>query len=103
MDTPRDEAQEALLRDIIAEGSDAVSLFLNDTDGLEGEGEEEAGYDLHGSDDPMPVQEGEGEEVDREDGSSDPMPVQEGDRDDSSSDRTESGQVYILVKPVLTS
>ena len=29
---PRDEAQEALLRDIIAEGSDAVSLFLNDTD-----------------------------------------------------------------------
>ena len=91
MDTPpRDEAQEALLRDIIAQGSDAVcSLFLNDTDGLEGEGEEAAGYDLHGSDDPMPVQEGEGEEVDREDGSGD--------------HQTESGQVYILVKPVLTS
>ena len=91
MDTPRDEAQEALLRDIIAQGSDVVSslMFLNDNDGLEGEGEEAAGYDLHGSDDPMPVQEGEGEEVDREDGSGD--------------HQTESGQVYILVKPVLTS
>ena len=91
MDTPRDEAQEALLRDIIAQRSDAVSslMFLNDNDGLEGEGEEAAGYDLHGSNDPMPVQEGEGEEVDREDGSGD--------------HQTESGQVYILVKPVLTS
>ena len=92
MDTPRDEAQEALLRDIIAEGSDALSMFLNDNDGLEGEGEEAAGpllIELHGSDDPMPVQEGEGEEVDREDGSGD--------------HQTESGQVYILVKPVLTS
>ena len=92
MDTPRDEAQEALLRDIIAEGSDALSMFLNDNDDLEGEGEEAAGpllIDLHGSDDPMPVQEGEGEEVDREDGSGD--------------HQTESGQVYILVKPVLTS
>ena len=94
MDTARDEAKEALLRDIIAEGSDAVcSLFLNDTDGLEA-----AGYDYDGSGDPMPVQEG-----DREDGSGDPMPVQEGYRDDGSGDRTESGQVYILVKPVLTS
>ena len=73
-------------------------FFLNDTDGLEGEGEEAAGYDYDGSDDPMPVQEG-----DREDGSGDPMPVQEGDHDDGSGDRTESGQVYILVKPVLTS
>jgi len=92
MDTPRDEAQEALLRDIIAEGSDALSMFLNDNDGLEGEGEEAAGpllIDLHGSDDPMPVQEGEGEEVDCEDGSGD--------------HQTKSGQVYILVKPVLTS
>ena len=80
-----------LLRDIIAQGSDAVCslMFLNDNDGLEGEGEEAAGYDLHGSDDPMPVQEGEGEEVDREDGPGD--------------HQTESGQVYILVKPVLTS
>ena len=88
MDTTRDEAQEALLRDIIAQGSDAVCslMFLNDNDGLEGEGEEVAGYDLHGSGE---GEEGEGEEVDREDGSGD--------------HQTESGQVYILVKPVLTS
>ena len=92
MDTALDEAKEALLMDIIAEGSDAVSLFLNKTDGLEGEGEQ-AGYG-----DLMPVQEEE-----HEDGSGDPMPVQEGDRDDGSGDRTESGQVYILVKPMLTS
>ena len=93
MDTARDEAKEALLRDIIAEGSDAVSLYLNDTDGtLEGEGEEDGSGDL------MSVQEEE-----RQDGSGDPMPVQEGDHDDGSCDRTESGQVYILVKPVLTS
>ena len=46
----------------------------------------------------MPVQEG-----DHEDSSGDPMAVQEGDRDDGSGDRTESGQVYILVKHVLTS
>ena len=92
MDTALDEAKEALLRDIIAEGSDVVSLFLNDTDGLEGEGEQ-AGYG-----DLMPVQEEE-----HEDGSSDPMLVQEGDRDDGSGNRTESSQVYILVKPVLTS
>ena len=89
MDTPRDEAIEAVLGDIIAQGSDVVFSFLSDTDGLEGEGEEAAGYDGDGSDDTMPVQEGEGEEVDREDGSGD--------------HRTESGQVYILVKPVLTS
>ena len=82
MDTPWDEATEAMLGEIIAEGSDAVLLFLNDTDGLEGQGEEED-YDY--------------------DGSGDPMPIQEGDRDDGSGDRTESGQVYILVKPVLTS
>ena len=93
MDTARDEANEAMLRDIIAQGSDAVSLFLNDTDGLEA-----AGYDYDGSGDQMPVQEG-----DCEDGSGDPMPVQEGDRDDVSSDRIESGQVYILVKLLLTS
>ena len=36
------------------------------------------------------------------DGSGDPMEVQEGDCADCSSDRTESGQVYILVKPMLT-
>ena len=78
MDTARDEAKEALLRDIIALGSDAVcSLFLNDTDGLEGQGQE-AGY-------------------------GDPTMEDEGHDDDGSGDRTESGQVYILVKPVLTS
>ena len=92
MEHPRDEATEAVLGDIIAQGSDVVLSFLNDTDGLEGEGEQ-AGYG-----DLMPVQEEE-----HEDGSGDPMPVQEGDRNDGSGDRTESGQVYILVKPVLTS
>ena len=94
MDTALDEAtKEALLREIIAQGSDAVSYYLNDIiDGLEGEGEQASYGDL------MPVQEEE-----HEDGSGDPMPVQEGDRDDGSGDRTESGQVYILVKPVLTS
>ena len=59
---------------------------------------EEERHDYDGSGDLMPVQEG-----DREDGSGDPMPVQEGDRDDVSGDRTESGQVYILVKLLLTS
>ena len=93
MDTALDEAiKEALLRDIIAEGSDAISLFLNETNGLEGEGEQ-AGYG-----DLMPVQEEE-----HEDGSGDPMPMQEGDHDDGSGDRTESGQEYILVKLLLTS
>ena len=91
MDTARDEVQEELLGDIIASGGD-VSYYLNETDGLEGEGEQ-AGYG-----DLMPVQEEE-----HEDGSGDPMPVQEGDRDDGSGDRTESGQVYILVKLLLTS
>ena len=92
MDTALDKAKKALLRDIIAEGSDAISLLLNETDGLEGEGEQDGYGDL------MPVQEEE-----HEDGSGDPMPVQEGDRDDGSGDRTESGQVYILVKLLLTS
>ena len=94
MDTPQDEAQEALLRDIIAQGSDAVSslMFLNDNDGLEGEGEE-AGYGDRRVE----------EERHDYDGSGDPMLVQEGARGDGSGDRTEAGQVYILVKPVLTS
>ena len=82
MEHPRDEAIEAMLGDIISKGSDVVLSFLNNIDGLEGQGEEE-GYDY--------------------DGSGDPMPVQEGDHDDGFGDRTESGQVYILVKPVLTS
>ena len=86
MEHPRDEETEEMLGDIIAKGSDVVASFLNDTDGLEGQGSEEEGYDYDGSGDPMtaPVQ----EEVDRHDGSG---------------DRTESGQVYILVRPVLTS
>ena len=92
MDIAQDEVQEELLGDIIARGSDAIcSLFSNETDGLEA-----ADYD--GSGDLMPVQEG-----DHEDGSGDPITVQEGDHDEGSGDRTESGQVYILVKPVLTS
>ena len=86
MEHRRDEEAEEVLGDIIARGSDAVcSLFLNDTDGLEGQGEK-AGYDYDGSFDPMPVQEG-----DREDGSGDPMTVQERECDDDSGDRTESG------------
>ena len=96
MEHARDEQAEEVLGDIILAGGDILS-YLNDNDGLEGHGEE-AGYDYDGSFDPMPVQEG-----DRGDGSGDPMTVQEGDRDDGSGDRTESGQVYIFVKPVLTS
>ena len=71
--------------------------FLNDTDGLEGEGE--------GSGDRTIEEEGHDH-----DGSVDRMSVEEGDRDDGSGDRTESGsavakssEVYILIKPVLTS
>ena len=37
------------------------------------------------------------------DGFGDRMLVEEGDRDDGSDDRMESDQVYILIKPVLTS
>ena len=66
--------------------------YLNDNDGLEEQGEE-AGYGDRRVE----------EERHDYDGSGDPMPVQEGDRDDCSGDRTGSGQVYILVKPVLTS
>jgi len=87
MDHQRDLEEEELLGDIIRGGGDVMS-YLNDTDGLEGEGE--AG--------------------DRDyDGSGDRMPVEEGDRDDGSGERTEegsvakSGEVYILIKPVLTS
>ena len=87
-----------MLVEIIAQGSDVIASFLNDTDGLEGENEagigdrtmEEASHD--------------------HDGSGGRMPVEEGDRDDGSGDRTESGsavakssKVYILIKPVLTS
>ena len=41
MEHPRDEAIEAMLGDIIAKGSDSVLSYLNDTDGLEGQGEED--------------------------------------------------------------
>ena len=88
----RDEATEAVLGKIIAHGSDAVLSFLNVTctDGLEGEGEAGYGYQ---------TMEEEGHDYD---GSGDRMPV-EGDHHDGSGDRTESGQIYILIKPVLTS
>ena len=91
MEHGRDEQAEEVLGDIILAGGDILS-YLNDNDGLEGQGEE-AGY----GDRTME------EERHDYDGSGDRMPVQEGDRDDGSGDRTESGQVYILVKPVLTS
>ena len=39
MEHYRDEATEAMLGDIIAQGSDVVASFLNDTDGQEGLGE----------------------------------------------------------------
>ena len=77
MEHPRDEATEAVLGDIIAARSDVVMSFLNETDGLEGQGEE-AGY-------------------------GDRTMEEEGHDYDGSGDRTESGQVNILVKPVLTS
>ena len=64
----RDLEKEQLLGDIILGGGDVLS-YLNDTDGLEGEGE--AGY---------------GDRT-----------MEEEDRDDGSGDRTESGQVYILI------
>ena len=93
MEFGRDEEQEQVLGDIILAGGDVMS-YLNDNDGLEAEqGEEEAWY----SDRRME------EERHDYDGSGDPMLVQEGARDDGSGDRTESGQVNILVKPVMTS
>ena len=90
MEHGRDLEKEQLLADIIFGGGDVLS-FLNDTDGLEEE--DEAGSGDRTMD----------EESHDHDGSGDRMPVEEGDRDDGSGDRTESGQVYILIKPVLTS
>ena len=93
-----DKETEAMLGDIIANGSDDVASFLIDT---VGQMDEEEGYDYDGFDPLMPVQ----EEDYVHDGSGDTMEVQdEGDRAEPSH-RTESGQVYIyiLVKPVLTS
>ena len=92
----RDLETEQLLGDIILGGGDVLA-YLNDTDGLKGEGEAGAG------DRTMEV---EGHD---HDGSGDRMPLEEGHRDDGSGDRTEegavakSGDVYILIKPVLTS
>ena len=55
MEHSRDEATEAMLGHIIAQGSDEVASFLNDTDGqLEGLGEEE-GYVHDGFGPLMPV------------------------------------------------
>ena len=67
-------------------------MYLNDYDGLEGQGEE-AGY---------------GDTMEEEghvyDGSGDQISVEEGYRDDGSGDRTDSSLVYIyiLIKHVLT-
>ena len=91
MEHGRDEEPEEVLGDIILAGGDVLS-YLNDNDGLEEQGEE-AGYGERRME----------KERHDYDGSGDPMTVQEGDRDDGSGDRIESGQVYILIKPVLTS
>ena len=86
----RDYEGEALLGDIIRGTGDVLS-YLN----LEGE------YEGSGADRTM-------EELGHDDdGSGDRVP-EEGDHDDGSGDRTEgavaksSGEVYILIKPVLT-
>ena len=90
MEHYRDEATEAMLGEMIAEGTNVIASFFSDVVGQEGLGEEE-GYVHDGSGPLMPVQ----EEGYVHDGSGDPMEVQEGDRADCSGDRTESGQVYI--------
>ena len=90
MEHGRDEEAEQVLGDIIAAGGDVMS-YLKKTDGMQGEGE--AGYSYR-------TTEEEGHDYD---GSGDRILVEEGHRDDGSGDRTESGQVYILIKPVLTS
>ena len=92
MEHIRDEEAEEVLGDIILAGGDVLS-YLNDNDGLEEQGEEEAGYGDRRME----------EERHDFDGSGDPMLVQDGACGDGSGDRTESGQVNILVKPVLTS
>ena len=92
----RDLEKEELLGDIIRDGVDITLSFLNDTDGQEREDD--------GSGDRTMEEEGHDH-----DGSGDRMPEEEGDHDDGSGDRTEegavakSGEVYILIKPVLTS
>ena len=71
----RDLEKEQLLGDIIFAGGDPL-LYLNDTDGLEGEDD--------GSPDPTMEEEGD------HDGSGDRM-AEEGDHDHGSGDRTEEG------------
>ena len=108
----RDLEKEQLLGDIILGGGDVLS-FLNDTDGLEGEGEgsgdlttEEEGHDHEGSGDRTMEEEGHDH-----DGSGDRTMEEEAHDHDGSGfgDRTEegvvakSGEVYILIKPVLSS
>ena len=91
MEHYQDEATQAMLGEIIAEGTDVIASFFNDVVGQEGLGEEE-GHVHDGSGPLMPVQ----EEGYVHDGSGDdPMEVQEGDCADCSGDQTESGQVYI--------
>ena len=91
----RDYEKEELLGDIIRGGKDILSYLT-----FEGE---ELGHDDDGSGHRMPEEEG-----DHDDGSGDRVPEEEGDHDDGSGDRTEgavaksSGEVYILIKPVLT-
>ena len=81
MDQQRDFEQEEILEDIIRDGGDVLS-FLNDLDGLEGEG---AGY----GDWKM-----EEESHDHDGGS--------GDRDDGSGDRTELGSAVAKSSEVYT-
>ena len=91
MEHRRDEEAEEVLGDIILAGGDVLS-YLNDNDGLEEQGEE-AGYGDRRVE----------EERHDYDGSGDPMLVQEGARGDGSGDRTESGQVNILINTRLSS
>ena len=92
----RDFEQEAMLGDIIRGGKDILSYLTFE--------EEELGHDDDGSGHRMPKEEG-----DHNDGFDDrAVPEEEGDHDDRSGDQTEgavansSGEVYILIKPVLT-
>jgi hypothetical protein len=92
----KDYEGEELLGDIIRDGgADVLSLF-NCV-------EEELEHDDDGSGHRMPEEEG-----DHDDDSGDRVSEEEGDHDDGSGDRTEgavaksSGEVYILIKPVLT-
>ena len=80
MEHSRDEATEAMLGEMIAEGTDVVASFFIDVVGEEG-GEEE-GYVHDGTGPLMPVQ----EEGYVHDGSGDTMEVQEGDHADCSGD-----------------